>query len=749
MTRDELLRSLQSLLARPASARELQQRLQVPREERVSFRRHLHALAAEGAILALRGHRYALPGGADHIAGVLQMHPDGYGFVTPEHDPASGDFYIPRSQLHEALHGDRVAVRQASPRGERRREGRIVRVIERGAARMVGQVEIDAAGRVHVVPFDRRMRDRVMVPPAEARDAVPGDMVEVEITRWPTATRGPVGRVLEVLGQPDSPGVDTTVILRRHAIAEAHSPGAAAEARWAGSVVRPQECEGRTDFRGSLTVTIDGDDARDFDDAVSVVGHDGGGYQLSVHIADVAHYVKAGSALDEDARDRGTSVYFPDRAVHMFPAELATGMCSLKPGVDRLVQSCVIDLDARGEPVRCAFHDGVIRSCARLTYAGVNAVLTGQPDAPEIADPAVVAMLRQMHGLFERLRDRRRRRGSIDFDLPEAEIRLDDEGQIEAITASERNDAHRLIEEFMLLANEAVAAALEQSGVPAIYRIHEAPDPAKVEVFDAFIATLGYTLGAPGGAVRPRHFQQLVDRVSGTAVERPVALLMLRTMQQARYDTSNAGHFGLAMPVYTHFTSPIRRYPDLVVHRLLRELRAGAVGGPRRDALEAELPGIAQHASQRERRAVEAERELVQWKKVRFMTDKVGEEFDGYVTGVSAFGLFVELADPFVEGLVHLSTLADDEYRFLASAHVIHGVRSRRVYRLGDRVRVRVLRVDADRRLLELGLAEQIDAMLDGTARRGRAAGRPARHASVRRRHTPRQPRGGKTRRRR
>jgi len=749
VTRDELLQALRNVLARPASARELQQRLRVRREERVTFSRHLHALAAEGAIIQLRGRRYALPGGAGHVVGVLQVHPDGYGFVTPEGGAASGDLYIPRSHLHEALHGDRVAVRQVPSHGDRRSEGRIVRVVERGSARTVGQVTTDAAGRVHVVPFDRRMRERVLVPPGESRDAAPGDMVEIEITRWPTATRGPVGRVIDVLGQPDAPGVDTTVVLRRHGIAEAHSPGAVAEAGWMGAQVRPRDCAGRTDFRGSLTVTIDGEDARDFDDAVSVVRREGGGYRLSVHIADVAHYVKAGSALDDDARDRGTSVYFPDRAIHMFPAGLATGLCSLNPGVDRLVQSCVIEIDAGGEPVGVEFHDGVICSRARLTYTGVNAILTGPPPLHGTIEPDIVAMLRDMHGLFERLRDRRRRRGSIDFDLPEAEIRLDEEGQVEAITASERNDAHRLVEEFMLLANEAVASELERREVPAIYRIHESPDPAKVEVFEAFIATLGHTLGAPAGAVRPRHFQQLVDRVAGTAVARPIAFLMLRTMSQARYDTVNAGHFGLAMPAYTHFTSPIRRYPDLVVHRLLRAVRRGELSGPRRDSLEEELPAAAEHASQRERRAAEAERELVQWKKVRFMADRIGEEFDGYVTGVGAHGLFVELTDPFVEGLVHLSTLADDEYRYVESAHLIHGVRSRRVYRLGDRVRVRVLRVDADRRLIDLGLASQIDAMLDGTARRPRAKSRATGPASERRRHAPRQPPRGRTRRRR
>jgi ribonuclease R len=301
----------------------------------------------------------------------------------------------------------------------------------------------------------------------------------------------------------------------------------------------------------------------------------------------------------------------------------------------------------------------------------------------------------------------------------------------------------------MLLANEAVASELERRDVPAIYRIHEAPDPAKVELFDAFIATLGHSLGTAGGAVLPRHFQQLVDRVAGTTVARPIALLMLRTMQLARYDTVNLGHFGLAMPVYTHFTSPIRRYPDLVVHRLLRAVRAGTLTPAQRDALEENLPETAAHASQRERRAAEAERELVQWKKVRFMTDKVGEEFDGYVTGVSAYGLFMELVEPFVEGLVHLSTLADDEYRYVEAAHVIHGVRSRRVYRLGDRVRVRVLKVDPERRLVDLGLAEQIDAMLDGTARRRRTSSRAGGPGSERRRHAPRQPRRGKMRRRR
>jgi ribonuclease R len=739
VTREEVLQSLLAVLDRPASTRELLQALKIPRETRATFRRHLHALAAEGALVQVRGHRYALPGRADATVGVLQVHPDGYGFVTPDGGGEPGDIYIGRTHLKEAMHGDRVAVQSVRDQGAGRREGRVARVIERGPARILGQVRIDRGGRIEVIPHDRRLTARVTVPPGESRGASAGDVVELEITRWPTATRGPTGRVTEVLGQIDAPGVDTTVVLRKHGIVEEPSPAAVAEARWLGPSVRQVDLEGRTDFRSDSIVTIDGEDARDFDDAVSVVKLDGGRYRLAVHIADVSHYVRPGSALDEDARDRGTSVYFPDRAVHMLPAEIAAGLCSLKPGVDRLVQSCIMDIDARGEVARFAFHDGVIRSRARLTYTEVNAFLTGEdPDAAARLG-GLRPMLVDMRGLFEVLHERRRRRGSIDFDLPESEIVLDDEGRVAAITRSERNIAHRLIEEFMLLANETVAGDLERRGIPSIYRIHEAPDPAKVAAFVEFVSTLGHALGAGERAPRPRDFQALIDKVAGSPVERPVAFLMLRTMQQARYDAVNLGHFGLAAPTYTHFTSPIRRYPDLVVHRVLRESRGPMLSAERRDALEAALPEIARHASERERRAVEAERELVRWKQVRFMADKVGGEYEGYVTGVSSFGLFIELVEHFVEGLAHISGMADDEYRYVEAAHAIHGARSRRIYRLGDRVRVQVLKVDPDRRLIDLGLVEQIKAMIDGR-RRGPGGRHRSRPGSDRRRHSPRQP---------
>ena len=438
-----------------------------------------------------------------------------------------------------------------------------------------------------------------------------------------------------------------------------------------------------------------------------------------MHIADVAHYVPEGGPLDEEAYERGTSVYFPDRAVHMFPSELSTGLCSLNPRVDRLVQSCLMEVDRKGTVVRYELHDGVIHSNARMTYTEVHAILTER-------DPQTIAKYRDLVPLFEMMRElfeilnlRRHRRGSIDFDLKEPEIVLDDQGMVEAIIAAERNVAHRIIEEFMLLANETVAQHLDDHEVPTLYRIHEKPDPLKVEEFEEFVTTLGYSLAAPPNDVKPRHFQKLVEKMRGTPDEKPIAFLMLRTMQKARYDPENLGHFGLAAKSYTHFTSPIRRYPDLVVHRTLRDSRQGRMDEDRKDELTDDLPEIARHTSERERRADDAERELVQWKKVRFMTDKVGDEFEGYITGVTAFGLFIELIEPFVEGLVHVSTMADDYYRFVERAHVLRGEGTGKVYRLGDRVKVQVIKVDMERRQVDLGLSEILDKVRDSERNRG------------------------------
>jgi ribonuclease R len=728
LSRDHVLTLIRERAHHPATARELQQLLRVPRPERTTLRRHLKALVASGDLLQIRGNRFGLADHMDVAVGRLQMHQAGYGFVVPEADRETrGDIYIAASNVKEALHGDRVIARIERQRDGDRAEGRIIRILERANTTVVGRFEIDQAGFGFVVPFDRRVLADVQVAPGDRRGAVAGEMVVVELTRWPTATRPPAGRVIEVLGPIDRPGVDTQIIIRRHNIPDQHGDAAVEEAQRIGAAVRSKDRQGRTDFRGVPTVTIDGEDARDFDDAITLERLPNGDYWLGVHIADVSHYVEEGSALDAEAYERGTSVYFPERAVHMFPSELATGLCSLNPQVDRLVQSCLMQVSKSGEVVRAEFHDGVIKSSARMTYTDVNAILTGRNPATMAKHRPLVPLFELMQELFTILNMRRRRRGSIDFDLPEAEVLTDEEGLIENIIVAERNVAHRLIEEFMLLANETVADYLEEEGGPGLYRIHEEPDLLKVEQFEEFIGGFGYSLGAALNTLRPRHFQRVVEKIRGKPEEKPIAFLMLKTMQKARYAPANLGHFGLAAPSYTHFTSPIRRYPDLVVHRLLRARRHGAMDEGRREELDEDLPEIARHTSERERVAAEAERELLQWKKVRFMADKVGDEFDGYITGVAAFGLFIELVDHFVEGLVHISSMADDYYRYLESSHALRGENTHKTYRLGDKVRVQVVRVDMERRQIDLGLTDVLDAVREDERRRGprRSKARP------------------------
>ena len=712
----DLLERIRETVHHPATARELIQLLRVPREERAGFKRQLKGMVASGDLLQIRGNRFGLPEKMDLVVGRLTTNPGGFGFVVPEHGDA--DIYIAAPNLTEAMHGDRVVAR-IERRSEKGAEGRIIKILERSQSSIVGRFEEDAAGLGFVVPFDRRVLTDVHVPTGQWSSAEPGDMVVVEITRWPSATRGPVGRVTDVLGRIDEPGVDTQIIIRKFNIPDTHGEEAVEEARRLGLVVKERDIKGRTDFRGVTTVTIDGEHARDFDDAITIERLPNGHYWLGVHIADVSHYVKEGSALDEQAYERGTSVYFTERAVHMFPAELATGLCSLNPHVDRLVQSCLMEVDRRGQVVRYEIHDGVINSDARMTYTAVNAILTDRDEAVMREYTHLVPMFEQMHELFGILNERRRRRGSIDFDLPEAEVILSELGQIEDIVASERNVAHRLIEEFMLLANETVAAHLVATDAPALHRVHEAPDVKKVEDFETFITTLGYSLAATGRTATPKQFQKLIDRIRGTPEERPIAALMLRTMQKARYDAASLGHFGLATEHYTHFTSPIRRYPDLIVHRLLRESRHGTMAPARRDELVEELPEIAKHSSEMERRADEAERELLQWKKVRFMADKVGDEYEGFITGVAPFGLFIELSEHYVEGLVHVSSMADDYYRFVEQQHVLRGENTKKMYRLGDKVSVQVVRVDMERRQVDLGLVEILERVRRDERARG------------------------------
>jgi ribonuclease R len=716
---EQLLTAIREKIEHPATARELLQRLKIPRDQRATVNRLLQELVEAGHLVQTRGNHFGLPDRMNLVVGRVQTHPRGFGFVIADKpvEGVSGDIFIAGANLNQAMHGDRVVAR-IEQRREDRAEGRIVRILERGSKTIVGRFDVDDTGTGYLVPFDRRLIMDVMVPNEERHDAKPSDMVVAEITRWPTSTRSAQGRVLEVLGDIEEPGVDTEIIIRKFGITDEHSNEAVEEAKRLGSTVTEKDLKGRTDFRQIRTVTIDGEHARDFDDAITIEKLPNGNYWLGVHIADVAHYVPEGGALDEEAYERGTSVYFPNRAVHMFPSELSTGLCSLNPHVDRLVQSCLMEIDRQGTVIRYEMHDGVIHSDARMTYTDVSAILMDRDPALMQKYSDFVPMFETMRELFEILNQRRRRRGSIDFDLKEPEIILDDEGMVKQIIAAERRVANRIIEEFMLVANETVAQHLDDNDVPTLYRIHEAPDPLKVEQFEEFVSTLGYSLAAPPNAVRPRDFQKLVERIQGKPEEKPIAFLMLRTMQKARYAETNSGHFGLAASSYTHFTSPIRRYPDLVVHRTLRESRLG-MKKDRIEELTEDLPEMGRHTSERERRAAEAERELVQWKKVRFMADKVGDEFEGYVTGVTAFGLFIELVEHFVEGMVHVSTMADDYYRFIERAHVLRGENTGQVYRLGDKVRVQVIKVDMERRQIDLGLVAILDRVRESEQNRG------------------------------
>jgi ribonuclease R len=731
-SRDQVLALMRERVHHPAGMRELLQTLKVPRDERTSFKRHVKSLVASGDLIQIRGHRFGLPEKMDLHVGRLQTHPAGYGFVLPERTlDSGGDIYVAGPHLNEAMHGDRVVVRIERIKEGGRVEGRVIRILERASTWIVGRYERDDAARSdsrptsmgYVVPFDRRVLMDIFVPPGHEGGASPGDMVSVEITRWPTSTRGAMGRVADVLGNIDAPGVDTEIIIRKYGIADAHSAEAIAEAVRLGTSVAEKDIRGRTDFRQIPTVTIDGEHARDFDDAITIERLANGNYWLGVHIADVSHYVQEGSDLDREAYERGTSVYFPERAVHMFPAELATGLCSLNPRVDRLVQSCLMEVDRHGQVVRHELHDGVINSNERMTYTAVNGILTKNDSQLLAQYQPLVPMFELMRELFVVLNEARRRRGSIDFDLNEAEVVIDEGGMVEAIIALQRNVAHRLIEEFMLLANETVASYLEAQDAPALYRIHEEPDVLKVAKFEDFVSGFGYSLGAPLTALRPRHFQKLLERIEGKPEEKPIAFLMLRTMQKARYAPENLGHFGLAASSYTHFTSPIRRYPDLVVHRALRAARHATLSADEREELVEELPEVARHTSDMERRADDAERELLQWKKVKFMADKVGDEFEGYITGVAAFGLFVELVEHFVEGMVHVSTMADDYYRFVENAHLLRGEHTEKVYRLGDKVNVQVVRVNMELRQVDLGLVEILERVREGShgPRRSRA----------------------------
>ena len=673
--------------------------------QRGALQSAIEGLADKGDVIETRSGRYGSPAKMNLVVGRLTCHEKGFGFVVPR-DPSQEDLYVPRRKLGDAMHGDLVVARREATQGHKS-EGRVIRVLRRARTHVVGRFERGKRFG-YVVPVDSRIGYEVMVSRKGASDAKVGQLVNVEITSYPEdkGRRNPEGKIVEVLGDPDDARLDIEVIIREFGLSHEFPADVLAEAEQIGTEVTESDLAGREDFRELPVVTIDGENAKDFDDAVYVEKLANGNYKLAVHIADVSAYVPVGSAIDQEARRRATSVYFPDRVIPMLPERLSNDICSLKPGVDRLVQSVVVEIDPQGRTVNYEFYDGVIRSAERMTYKAVATLLDGSE--PELAEKYAghLEHFKLMAELCEVLRGYRSRRGSIDFDLPESEMRINMLGEVEDIFRSERNQAHRLIEEFMIRANEVVASHTAWEDVTSLYRAHEGPDAEKVEQFRDFIGGLGLRLGG-GTRPRPGDFQRLVEHLEGQPGGRTLIYLMLRTMKQARYQVDNIGHFGLASPRYTHYTSPIRRYPDLIVHRLLKaDLERTTQQAFDVEEFQGRLHQMCAESSELERNAEGAERRYVDWKKVQFMADKQGDSFEAFITGVHAYGFFVELEEFFVEGLVHVSSLVDDYYQYDERKHALRSERQGRTFTLGNKVRVQLARVDKERRRLDFHVEE-------------------------------------------
>jgi ribonuclease R len=631
--------------------------------------------------------------------------------VIPEKKGRSDIYISARSRL-DAMDGDAVVVRVAPPVGKKKitgkREGVIIRILERAHTRIVGTYELPESRTVShgfVTPSNPRITQDVFISRENVNGAKPGDIVSAEIITYPLRGRPPEGRIIRAIGRPGQPGIDSELIIEQYELPVQFSPAALREAGEIPQQVTAFMRKGRRDLRELPTVTIDGEKARDFDDAISLEKIKSG-YRLWVHIADVAHYVKEDTTLDQEAYQRGTSVYLPDRAIPMLPTPLSNGICSLNPSVDRLTLTCEMDISPAGDIMRYDIYESVINSNERMTYTAVREILVDRDPAQRKRYSARLKEFELMAELMEILHTKRTKRGSIDFDLPEPEIVLDLQGRMADIIRAERNMAHQIIEEFMLAANETVAGHIENKEAPFIYRIHEEPAEEKLTDLVEFLATLGITLPAVK-KLKPLHLQKALAKAKGTPEETLINTVLLRTMKQARYSAENVGHFGLAADTYTHFTSPIRRYPDLIVHRLLKaDMRGKLKDEAYTGRLAETLPDAAAHCSLRERTAMEAERDVVTMLKLEFMKDKLGEVYKGIITGVVQFGLFVQLRELFVEGLVHVSTLADDYYHYVEKLHCLRGERKKRMYRIGDAVTVRVDRVDTIRKRIDFSLSE-------------------------------------------
>ncbi|WP_339320477.1 ribonuclease R [Paenibacillus sp. FSL R10-2734] len=672
------------------------------------FEELLVELEQDGRIVLTRNARYGVPERMDLLRGRLQAHAKGFAFLIPD-DRDHPDVYIHANDLKGAMNGDIVLIRitSQSPSGGRM-EGEVERIVKRGVLQTVGVFQnLETYG--FVLPDDKRINRDIFIPKQSFMGAVDGQKVVVRIVNYPEGRSAAEGEIIEILGHKDDPGVDILSIIRKHQLPEAFPAEVMDEADNAPDSITEEEIaeQGRRDLRGLNIVTIDGEDAKDLDDAVNVQRLENGHYKLGVHIADVGYYVRESSELDKEAYDRGCSVYLVDRVIPMLPHRLSNGICSLNPQVDRLTMSCEMEFNEQMKVVKHDVFTSVIRTKERMTYSNVRKILEDEdPELLERYSP-LIDDFRLMKELAMKLRDARMRRGAVDFDFEESKIIVDENGKAVDIVKRERSVAEQIIEEFMLAANETVAEHFHWLKVPFLYRIHEDPDPEKLQNFMAFAANFGYHVKGRGNSVHPRALQDLLEQIQGTKEQTVISTMMLRSMKQAKYDAESTGHFGLAAEYYSHFTSPIRRYPDLVIHRVMREVieSGGALSQKRHDYLASRMPDIAQQSSERERVAVEAERDTEQLKKAEYMQDKVGEEFEAMVSSVTSFGMFIEL-DNTVEGLIRLSAMSDDYYHFDEAHMALIGERTSRVFRIGDEVKIRVAKVNMDDHTIDFELVD-------------------------------------------